>query len=425
MKNSVEFPQKLKIELPQLHDPVIPFLAVYLKDMKLHSGQAKIAGGVVVQSDGKFTAENCEFYNHTTTTNSGAVYVSARTGGNFIDCKFYNNTTATTGGALSAMNFSQVNITGCSFENNRAETMGGAIYASQASVTTIEDTTIRNCTAGTRGGAITCRGSMFLRNSLVEGCSAKEEGGAIYTDTNTAGGSGAQRGLVVEGTKIQNNTSGGVGGGFYVYKGCRLEVYDSQITGNTAPAEGGAIWAYEDLELHNTKITGNASGGEGYAVFMHPANYDGHSYFSSLNKLSGSVIIKDNQGGDLWMGSDVVFAIVGTGLGEDTHIQVTLDSGILTSRILGAYHYEGGDQVYTVTYGDRSMTDPEMLPVEQEQPATEESETATTEAPAQEAGSDDTMLYVGIGGIAAVILAAAVALVLVKKKKTSKAETKE
>ena len=34
MKNSVEFPQKLKIGLPQLHDPVIPFLAVYLKDIK-------------------------------------------------------------------------------------------------------------------------------------------------------------------------------------------------------------------------------------------------------------------------------------------------------------------------------------------------------------------------------------------------------
>ena len=30
----MEFPQKLKIELPQLHDPVIPFLAIYLKDMK-------------------------------------------------------------------------------------------------------------------------------------------------------------------------------------------------------------------------------------------------------------------------------------------------------------------------------------------------------------------------------------------------------
>ena len=393
---------------------------VYLKDLKLHSGTAKIAGAVVIQSDAKFTAENCEFYDNVTNTNSGAVYVSNRTSATFIGCKFYNNSTAVTGGALTVANFGQATITDCEFVDNKAGTNGGAIYVNPASLTTITNTTIRNCTAGNRGGAITCRGSMFIYDSQIEGCTADAEGGAIYTDTNTAGGSGAQRGLVIENTQICNNTSGGKGGAFYIYKGCRLELYDCAITGNTAPEEGGAIWAYEDLELHNTRITGNSSGGDGYAVFMHKANYDGHSYFSSLNKLSGSVIIKDNQGGNLWMDEDVVFAIVGTGLGEDTHIQLVLDSGVVTNRIQGAYDYEGGDQVYTITCGTRSMTDPEHALTEEPQ----QTPTDDTSEGKQETGADNTVLYLAIAGIAVLILLAAVVLVIVKKKKAGKAAEK-
>ena len=39
-------------------------------------------------------------------------------------------------------------------------------------------------------------------------------------------------------------------------------------------------------------------------------------------------------------------------------------------------------------------------------------------------GEDNTMLYVGIGGIAAVVILAAVVMILAKKKKSAKAENK-
>lgn len=378
---------------------------VLLKNLKLHSGKAKLAGAVVIQSQANFTAENCDFYDNSTESSAGAVYVSTRTTGNFVGCKFYNNATKGSAGAVTAANFSTVNITDCYFTENTAGTMGGAIYANPASLTTIKNSTFNKCSAGTRGGAITCKGSMFVIDSVIENSTAKNEGGAVYTDINTAGGSGVQRGLVVEGSQIRNNASGGVGGAFYIYKGCRLELYDSKITGNTSPAEGGAIWAYEDLELHNTEITGNASGGEGFAVYKPDSNYDGHSYTASVNKLSGSTIIKDNEGGDLWMGPDVVFAITGDGLGENAYINVTLDSGVLTSRILGAYHYEGGDQVYTITYGDRSMTDPETLP--------------GTETETGNDGAGDIILYAGLG-VFVLAVAVVVILLLRKKKATAK-----
>lgn len=380
---------------------------VVLKNLKIHSGTAKIAGGIVVQSNANFTAENCDFYDNSTTTSSGAVYISTRTTGNFINCKFYNNTTTGFGGAFTAANFAKANIKGCDFTQNTAKTLGGAIYANPVSIVTIEDSTISNCSAGTKGGAIGCKGSIFLRNSVIENCSAPEEGGAVYAESNTAGGSGLQRGIVVEGSQIRNNTSNSKGGAFYILKTCRLELYDSQITGNSALSEGGAIWTTKDLELHNTEITGNTSGGEGFAVYTNDAKYDGHSFMASVNKLSGSTVIKDNKGGDLWMAPDVVFAISGNGLGEKAYINLTLDSGVVTNRILGAYHYEGGDRVYTVTYGDRSMTDPEMIPG------------AQTEQDSDSAAGD-VLLYVVVGVVALAVVAVVVVLLLRKKKTTAK-----
>ena len=190
-----------------------------------------------------------------------------------------------------------------------------------------------------------------------------------------------------------------------------MELHTPEITGNISPEDGGAIWAYEDLELHNTKITGNVSGGEGYAVYMNDANFDGQSYMASKNKLSGNTIIRDNEGKQLYMGPDVVFAITGEGLGKDAYIELVLDSGVVTNRIQGPFHYEGGNCVYTVTYGDRSWTEPEIDPAIAAQQKTEETPAAKT----------DVLLYVGIGvvGLAAV---AAVVLVALKKKKSAAAE---
>ena len=96
------------------------------------------------------------------------------------------------------------------------------------------------------------------------------------------------------------------------------------------------------------------------------------------------------------------------GLGENTEFGIQLDAGVLTNRLFGEYNYEGGNQVYTVTYGSRSLREPEV----QEPEATE------TE------GEDNTVLYVAVAGIAAVIILAAVAVVIGKKKKSNKAESK-
>ena len=131
-------------------------------------------------------------------------------------------------------------------------------------------------------------------------------------------------------------------------------------------------------------------------------------------------MIFDNEGtmeGDLYLDEGVAAAGTIGGFGENTKIKIQLHSGLLTDSLLAAYNYEGGDGIYTITYGNRSLTEPEYVAPE----GSEEPE-ATTEATTQpETGADNTMLYLAIGGIAAVLLLAAVALVIVKKKKAGKA----
>lgn len=382
---------------------------VTAKNCKFLDGETKTGGVVVIQSRAHATFENCDFADNTATTGAGgAVYVSTRSFADLIGCKLYGNKAANNAGALMVSSFATVNATDCDFTQNSSETLGGAVYVSPASTVTITGTTFNQCTSAGRGGAILCRGTVFLTDSVIENCTAATEGGGISTDVNTSGGSGIMRGLVMENTVIRNNTAGGQGGGIYGWKGCRLELYNCEITGNTSPEDGGAIWAYEDLELHNTKITGNTSGGEGYAVYMNDANFDGQSYMASKNKLSGNTVIRDNEGKNLFMGPDVVFAITGEGLGEEAYIELVLAEGYVTHQIQGAFHYEGSDQVYTVTYGDRSVTDPEYdasLVKTQEQ----------TQEQTEKSGSD-TLLYVLIGVFVLAVIAVA-AVILAKKKK--------
>ena len=109
------------------------------------------------------------------------------------------------------------------------------------------------------------------------------------------------------------------------------------------------------------------------------------------------------------MGKDVVIAITGEGLGQDAYVQLKLDSGVVTHRVIGRYHYEGENLAYTLTYGDRSWTEPEALPQEQ---AEAQSQNAAAAA--------DAWLYAVIGVVALAAIAG-VALVILKKKKSASA----
>ena len=105
----------------------------------------------------------------------------------------------------------------------------------------------------------------------------------------------------------------------------------------------------------------------------------------------------------------------GKGLAEGTKINVNLQSGLLTRTVIGAYDYEGGNLEYVITAGDRSVTDPELLP-ETETPVEEEIQQ-------QESGNDNGLLIPVLVGCGVLVLILILILLLLRKKKRGNAKS--
>ena len=117
---------------------------------------------------------------------------------------------------------------------------------------------------------------------------------------------------------------------------------------------------------------------------------------------------------DLYIGARTAIGVAAEGFGADTLIKVQLESGVLTNTLMGEYDYEGGNLIYTVTPGSRSLTEPETpAPAEETVDPTEGTEGTN----AAEPKAENVALYAGVGAFAVVIAAAAVIVILVSKKK--------
>lgn len=360
---------------------------------------ATITGGQICQNQ---AAGNEKYKNPV----AGAIMMDAKcTTLDISNCQITGNSSAVNAGAIRVSNGTFLTAVNCNISGNTSGKNGGAVeaYGNYA----IRDSKVCNNRAANNGGALcnTRLVSCNLEGTTLEGNTAGGMGGAVYVDKATT--------TVITGSALDNNTSGSTGGAFHVSRGAYAEISDTQMTGNKAAAEGGALWAIDDLTMHSLTVTGNTSGGMGGAVYLGDSEYDGHSYLVGTFKMSGNMRIYDNQGPnpDLYLGERTAIAVTAQGLGQDTHIHVNLHSGVLTDAIYGAYDYEGGSCDYTITYGDRSLADPECAPKAQQAEAAEEN---TVDA------SGDILLYVGIG-IFAVAVAVAAVLLIGKKKKDPQA----
>ena len=366
---------------------------VTMKNVKITDSKGASGAGICHQGKAMLTMEGCQVTNCAGTGNGGGLYIS-------------NNTPAVINDTL---------FSGCSAVD------AGGVWVGINSEVTLDAVTIQdNKASGNGGGLLTRDYLLTMKNSKITGNEATLTGGGISTYKFPLQGvsyvTGDRRvGTIIENTQVHNNKAGNQGGGAYFILGSRIFLTDVTFTGNQSAQEGGAFWASSDLTMDGVNANTNLSGGEGYAVWLDSANYDGHSYQANKVKMAGNMIVEKNEGGDLYLGKTTTIAVTEKGLGQDTLVSITIDSGVLTNRVFGAYHYEGGNRVYTITYGDRSMTDPEYDPtlaVKTEKPA-----------PQQETRSNDTWLYVGIGAVVLVI--AAIAIVLLKKKKTPQETGKE
>ena len=360
---------------------------VTMKDVKLYDHSAATGGTILIQGKAKLNLEKVEIYNSSSTGTAGAIYISTNsylnvTDSNIHDCKAENY-----GGALYFANHTHANVDGLTLQNNHSKTEGGAIYTRGVTSFYKNMKLIGNTADGNGGG-------FHMAYPALQGVT----GMIIKPDYKT--------GNVLENVQFQDNSSAMQGGGLYIHKGGTVTLKNAEFTGNTSGLEGAAVYAQGDLTMNGMSVTGNTAKADGYAVYLADVEYDGHSYTSGLNQLAGDVIVKDNQGGDMYMGQTTTATILPEGLGEKSEIHITLATGVLTNKLFGVYNYEGGDQVYTVTYGDRSLTEPEY-------------DETLANKDKEDSAIGDVLLYAGVGVF--VLAVAAVVVLLILKKKNKKA----
>ena len=331
---------------------------------------ANNAGGVLLQNWAKATLNNCIIRENKTAEGSG-LYV-------------YSDVEATVNGGRITDNIAHTKL------DKNGKTVGGigaGVYLHTATATR------------------TGRSVLQLNDVEISGNTAERDGGGVYVDKQMV--------CYLKGCTVQNNTAGGMGAGIFQNTGCVLTVKDSKILANQGGDQGSGIYAGSDFTLENTVITGNKTE-NGAAVYIGPARYDGHSYVNATLKFGGDLQIEGNEGtmDDLYIDQGAAIGVTAEGFGQNTNIKVQMHSGVLTNTILGKYDYEGGDLHYVLTYGDRSLTEPEFVAA---------AEPAALQE--QKAGGGDILLYAGIGviGLAAI---AAVVLLLLKKKKSPAGEGK-
>ena len=387
-----------------------------MENLKIYDNEGGSSTVIITGKDGMFEAKNIEIYDNVSTGAVGGIAIQGKATFNLDGAKIYGNTAKSAGGGVyfSTPGFGtwkNVEI----YENEVTDGYGGGMFVGQSSIVNFDNVTIRDNKTATYGGGIACRGRLNLDNCKILNNQAGGNfgGGGICTNTMSHVEMGQNAGVYANNVIISGNKAFEQGGGVYGHRGGPIYLNSCTITDNTSGMEGGGVYANGRFGLVNCTVTGNTSGGEGFAVYFTAGEFDGHSYSTGHKKVGGNMIIKDNNGGDMYLGEGSAVAVVEGPLGEKTHMEITLHSGVLSEHLFGEYNYEGGDLNYVVTAGNRSLTDPEKYTYEA--PGTEEGENA----PAQ---IGDVLLYAGIGLVA--LAAIAGVILFLKKKKTPAGESK-
>ena len=152
------------------------------------------------------------------------------------------------------------------------------------------------------GGAIQNNGSLTIEGGSYTGNRAKE-GGAVYNAEGAA--------LNITGGSFTGNTVTAQGGA--VVNCGTMTLSGGTISGNSASGDGGGIWNAGTLTVTGGTISGNSASGDGAGIFL--------SDTAGKLQVSGSPVITDNKGKDIFLGTNLKISIVDS-LAESARIGI-------------------------------------------------------------------------------------------------------
>jgi hypothetical protein len=117
--------------------------------------------------------------------NGGAVSVSAGATGTFSEVSFFLNGTTGVGGG-GVINFGTLTVTKSRISDNTAPINGGGINTQPGGVTTLVHTTIEDNTSGGLGGGLSNLGTTALERSTVMNNTGSSGGGIATGNTDVS-----------------------------------------------------------------------------------------------------------------------------------------------------------------------------------------------------------------------------------------------
>ena len=245
---------------------------------------------------------------------------------------------------------------------------GGALYITVSGMTaTITDTTFTDNTTSGSGGAIVMSGSgstLTLDGVEISGSESVYGGGALYASVPTT----------ITGSTLDDNYSGDDGGAVQIY-GESLTASASTFSNNRTTADGGALFATNDVTLDSVSLVNNTANAGGGAV---SAGVDADIVNSTLTGNAGTsgavstagdmfldfVTIHDNEAlaggsdasvtslGDLTANATVIFG--GTGVLTECSVAGTgtLDYVVTTDTSCGS----ATNSITNAVAGDLDLT---------------------------------------------------------------------
>ncbi len=305
-------------------------------------------GNIQLQNNASLTWQN------SSSGSGGAIYVA---GGSTLDLsaganaryRFIGNSATNDGGAVYVAGSTLI-LQQADFENNATSNRyGGALYAQAVGATganvTLYDVSFTGNQAGYDGGAVTISSTNLTTQSIFNGQSLQftnnvsdGSGGALrntfsnvtLADSDLTGNRARSQGGAISSNNVvtlinstlSGNTAGQHGGAIYSYynenaTGVQITATDTDFIDNTATSgRGGAIYAQATtLNLENANFTGNRSGWNGGAIFQYNGTTNLNVTSTGTSTFSGNT---DRSGSN---------AIYMSAQGRTADLNINVDTG--------------------------------------------------------------------------------------------------